>query len=106
MTPTTVRALIEAGYIIHVERSATRVFSDEEMAAAGALLVPEGSWPEVPKDHIIVGLKELPEDDCMGVFLFSILPWIFVVKCMTDVILFISRRSPSGSLSHPLRSLL
>lgn len=64
MTPTTVKALIEAGYTINVERSAMRMFRDEEMAAAGATLVPEGSWPQVPKDHIIVGLKELPKDDC------------------------------------------
>lgn len=64
MTPTTVKALIEAGYTVNVERSATRMFRDEEMAAAGATLVPEGSWPQVPKDHIIVGLKELPKDDC------------------------------------------
>lgn len=24
--------------------------------------MPEGSWPEAPSDHIIVGLKELPEE--------------------------------------------
>jgi saccharopine dehydrogenase (NAD+, L-lysine-forming) len=24
--------------------------------------VPEGSWVDAPHDHIIVGLKELPED--------------------------------------------
>ena len=24
--------------------------------------MPEGSWPDVPQDHIIVGLKELPEE--------------------------------------------
>ena len=29
----------------------------------GAKLVPEGSWPEAPKDHLIIGLKELPETD-------------------------------------------
>lgn len=28
----------------------------------GATLVPEGSWPSAPSDHIIVGLKELPEE--------------------------------------------
>jgi saccharopine dehydrogenase (NAD+, L-lysine forming) len=40
------------------------MFSDEEFAAAGATLVPEGSWPQAPKDHVIVGLKELPKDNC------------------------------------------
>lgn len=70
VTPTTIKALIEAGYTINVERSAIRMFSDEEMAAAGATLVPEGSWPQVRKDHIIVGLKELPNDDC-GFYAYS-----------------------------------
>ena len=60
MTPTTTKALVEAGYTVNVEHSATRMFSDEEFAAAGATIVAEGSWPQVPKDHIIVGLKELP----------------------------------------------
>jgi saccharopine dehydrogenase (NAD+, L-lysine forming) len=40
------------------------MFGDEEFATAGASLVPEGSWPQAPKDHIIIGLKELPNDDC------------------------------------------
>lgn len=64
MTPRTTKALIEAGYTVNVEHSATRMFSDEEFAAAGATLVPEGTWPQAPKDHIIVGLKELPSGDC------------------------------------------
>ena len=31
----------------------------------GLSLVPEGSWVDTPADHIILGLKELPEEDCM-----------------------------------------
>lgn len=64
MTPTTTKALIEAGYVINVERSPERIFDDEEFEAAGATLVPTHSWVKVPKDHIIVGLKELLEEDC------------------------------------------
>lgn len=64
MTPTTTKALIEAGYVINVERSPERIFDDEEFEAAGATLVPTHSWSEAPKDHIIVGLKELLEEDC------------------------------------------
>lgn len=64
MTPTTILALVKADFTVNVERSTTRMFLDEEFAAAGAILVPEGSWPGVPKDHIIIGLKELPKDDC------------------------------------------
>lgn len=63
MTPTTTKALIDLGYIINVEKSTGRVFRDEEYKAAGANLVPEGSWPSAPKEHIVVGLKELPQDD-------------------------------------------
>ena len=49
--------------MINVEKSPGRVFRDEEYEAVGAHLVLEGTWPSAPKDHIIVGLKELPQDD-------------------------------------------
>jgi saccharopine dehydrogenase (NAD+, L-lysine-forming) len=64
VTPKTAKALIDAGYIVNVERSAGRIFDDEEFEGVGACLVAEGSWVEVPTDHIIVGLKELQDDDC------------------------------------------
>ncbi|KAG9770301.1 Saccharopine dehydrogenase [NAD(+), L-lysine-forming] [Exophiala dermatitidis] len=63
LTPTTTKALIEAGYKVHVERSPERIFDDSEFEAVGATLVPEGSWVDAPADHIIIGLKELPEDN-------------------------------------------
>ncbi|KAI9824989.1 MAG: mitochondrial Homoaconitase [Sarea resinae] len=62
LTPTTAKALIDAGYVVNVERSPERIFDDEEFEKVGATLVPEGSWPEAPADHIIIGLKELPEE--------------------------------------------
>lgn len=62
LTPTTAKALLEAGYHVHVERSPERVFDDSEFEKVGATLVPEGSWVDTPRDTIIVGLKELPED--------------------------------------------
>ncbi|KAI9830508.1 MAG: Saccharopine dehydrogenase, partial [Thelocarpon superellum] len=62
LTPTTTKALLDEGFDVLVERSTLRIFDDEEFAAVGATLVPEGSWPSAPSDHIIVGLKELPED--------------------------------------------
>ncbi|KAI9771326.1 MAG: Saccharopine dehydrogenase [Geoglossum simile] len=48
--------------VLHI-RSETKppVAFDEEFEAVGATLVPEGSWVDAPKDHIIIGLKELPE---------------------------------------------
>jgi saccharopine dehydrogenase (NAD+, L-lysine-forming) len=64
LTPSTTKALIEAGYTVYVERDPQRIFDDEEFEAVGAKLVPTGSWVDAPKEHIIVGLKELEEKDC------------------------------------------
>lgn len=65
LTPSTVRQLLDNGYSINVERSPVRIFKDQEFEDVGATIVPEFSWPDAPSDHIIVGLKELPEEDCM-----------------------------------------
>ncbi|KAI9854505.1 MAG: Saccharopine dehydrogenase [Vezdaea acicularis] len=62
LTPTTTKALLSAGYAVNVERSTERIFADAEYAAVGATLVAEGSWPSAPLEHIIIGLKELPEE--------------------------------------------
>ncbi|KAF2127843.1 Formate/glycerate dehydrogenase catalytic domain-like protein [Dothidotthia symphoricarpi CBS 119687] len=68
LTPTTVKKLLAAGYPVLVERSSTnpdldRIFKDEEFEQAGATLVDEGSWKNAPNDRIIIGLKELPEEE-------------------------------------------
>ncbi|EED19653.1 saccharopine dehydrogenase Lys1, putative [Talaromyces stipitatus ATCC 10500] len=64
LTPTTTKALLDAGYDVTVEKSSQSIFDDEEYAAVGARLVEEGSWvKDAPKDTYILGLKELPEDD-------------------------------------------
>ncbi|KAL4810304.1 hypothetical protein BDV18DRAFT_150571 [Aspergillus unguis] len=64
LTPTTCKALIDAGYEVTVERSTQRIFDDDEFAKVGAPLVEEGSWvKDAPKDAYVLGLKELPEDD-------------------------------------------
>lgn len=67
--PSTIEALVKAGYPIEVERSSTtpelrRIFEDSEYEAVGATLVPEGSWRTAePGSRIILGLKEIPEED-------------------------------------------
>ncbi|EFQ97667.1 saccharopine dehydrogenase [Nannizzia gypsea CBS 118893] len=66
LTPSTTKALIAAGYKVNVERSPTsairkRIFDDSEFEKAGATLVPEGSWVDIPSDHLVIGLKELDE---------------------------------------------
>ncbi|KAK3694247.1 hypothetical protein B0T22DRAFT_369535 [Podospora appendiculata] len=63
LTPKTTAELIKAGYVVNVERSPERIFEDDEFSAVGATLVPEGSWVDAPKEHIIVGLKELEEKE-------------------------------------------
>ncbi|OBT86965.1 saccharopine dehydrogenase [Pseudogymnoascus sp. 03VT05] len=63
LTPTTTKALLDAGYTVRIERSPERIFDDAEFEAVGATLVPENTWREAPADHIILGLKELPEED-------------------------------------------
>ena len=74
MTPNTTKALIDAGFQVNVEKSPERIFEDSEFEAVGATLVAEGSWVDAPHDHIIVGLKELPEDKCK--FSCDALDWI------------------------------
>ncbi len=63
LTPSVAKKLMDAGYVVNVERSVQSVFDDEEYSAVGAQLVPAGSWRSAPKDHVIVGLKELPEEE-------------------------------------------
>ncbi|AGO11414.1 AaceriACR167Cp [[Ashbya] aceris (nom. inval.)] len=63
LTPTTVRTLVSHGFKIYAEESPQSVFQAAEYAAAGAEIVATGSWREAPKERIIVGLKELPEQD-------------------------------------------
>lgn len=63
VTPTIAKKLVEAGYTVNVERSPLSIFPDSEYEGTGASLVPTGSWTDAPKEHIIVGLKELPEED-------------------------------------------
>lgn len=63
VTPSTVKALLDDGYRVEVERSVDRCYRDDEFEAVGATLVPEGSWETAPKEYIVIGLKELPESD-------------------------------------------
>lgn len=61
LTPTTVKQLLQKGFRVNIERSPVRIFDDKDFQDVGATLVKEGSWPDAPADHLIIGLKELPE---------------------------------------------
>ncbi|KNE61004.1 hypothetical protein AMAG_06765 [Allomyces macrogynus ATCC 38327] len=64
LTPSHARALLAAEFQITVERSPARIFDDAEYAALGCPLVDEHSWQtDAPKDAIILGLKEFPDED-------------------------------------------
>lgn len=62
LTPTTTKALLDAGFQVYVEKSQLSIFDDKEFEDVGATLVEEGSWVNAPTDRLIIGLKELPED--------------------------------------------
>lgn len=62
LTPGGARDLIAAGMKVTVEDSDQRAIPLEGYRAAGCDIAPAASWPDAPKDAIIFGLKELPED--------------------------------------------
>ena len=62
LTPEGARSLLAAGIKVTVEESSVRAIPLEGYHAAGCTIAAENSWPMAPKDAIIFGLKELPED--------------------------------------------
>lgn len=62
LTPAGAAALRAAGLRVTVEESRAREIGIEGYRAAGCEIAPENSWPDAPRDAIIFGLKELPED--------------------------------------------
>ncbi|KZO96020.1 Formate/glycerate dehydrogenase catalytic domain-like protein [Calocera viscosa TUFC12733] len=60
LTPSTAKALIQAGFKITVERDPQRIFDDEEYEKVGCTLAEHSSWVDAPLDTPIIGLKELP----------------------------------------------
>ncbi|KAI5458611.1 hypothetical protein BGZ63DRAFT_391742 [Mariannaea sp. PMI_226] len=67
-SPAVIKSLIDAGYPVSVERSSTdpnfkRIFEDQEYESVGAKLVDSGVWPNAEPGTIVLGLKEIPEED-------------------------------------------
>ncbi|XBW36730.1 hypothetical protein QEN19_002307 [Hanseniaspora menglaensis] len=62
LTPTTCKILMEHGFEIFVEESEQSIFHINEYKNVGCKIVPFGSWINAPKERIIIGLKELPEE--------------------------------------------
>ncbi len=62
LTPEGAAKLLQAGFKVTVEQSSVRAIAIAGYIKAGCTIVPENSWPTAPRDAIIFGLKELPED--------------------------------------------
>ena len=62
ITPDGVADLLARGFRVSVERSHCRAIPIDGYRQAGAEIVAENTWPDAPRDAIIFGLKELPED--------------------------------------------
>ncbi|SFM03975.1 saccharopine dehydrogenase [Shimia aestuarii] len=62
LTPEGAKALLGKGIRVTVEESSVRAIPIEGYVAAGCEIAAENSWPDAPRDAIIFGLKELPED--------------------------------------------
>jgi saccharopine dehydrogenase (NAD+, L-lysine-forming) len=62
LTPEGVAALVSAGIRVTVEESSVRAIGISGYRMAGAEIATENSWPDAPRDAIIFGLKELPDD--------------------------------------------
>ena len=62
LTPEGAAALVKAGIRVSVEESSVRATPIDGYRAAGCEIVAENLWPDAPRDAIIFGLKELPED--------------------------------------------
>ena len=62
LTPEGAAALVKAGLHVSVEESSVRAIPIDGYKAAGCEIVAENLWPKAPRDAIIFGLKELPED--------------------------------------------
>lgn len=63
LTPAGAAALRAQGIRVSVEDSPVRAIPIAGYRDAGCEIVPAGTWPEAPKDAIVFGLKELPDDD-------------------------------------------
>ncbi len=55
-------ALIAQGLRVTIEQSPTRALPLQPYVDAGCAVAPFASWPDAPRDAVIFGLKELPDD--------------------------------------------
>ena len=62
LVPDGAAQMVAKGWRVVVEDSPTRCIPTQAYADAGGEIAATGSWVDAPKDAIILGLKELPDD--------------------------------------------
>jgi saccharopine dehydrogenase (NAD+, L-lysine-forming) len=62
IVPSDARRLVDGGVTLTVEDSPQRVFPAEAYEQVGCRIAEPGSWVTAPRDAVIVGLKELPDE--------------------------------------------
>ncbi len=62
ITPKGAALLIKNGFHITVEESNSRIIETKDYFDSGCVIAKEASWSNAPRDTIIFGLKELPND--------------------------------------------
>jgi saccharopine dehydrogenase (NAD+, L-lysine forming) len=62
LTPAGCAALLRSGIRVTIEDSSTRAIPIDGYKTEGCEIARENAWPDAPRDAIIFGLKELPED--------------------------------------------
>ncbi|KAG4253244.1 hypothetical protein FPRO03_07204 [Fusarium proliferatum] len=103
LSPSTAKALLDAGYVVRVEESPDRIYKIGEFRAVGAEIVPTGSWVNAPKGDIILGLKEIEAD---GIPLpHTYIHFAHVYKKRTGWATELSRFSNAGGLLYDLEFL-
>lgn len=63
LTPNDAKKLIAKGVKVIVESFPERIFQDKEYEEVGCKIVKSHSWAEAPREALILGLKELPQED-------------------------------------------
>ncbi len=63
LTPDGAASLIDEGFKVTVERDPDRFFPIDDYQAVGCGVADTGSWIDTPTETIILGLKELADDD-------------------------------------------
>ena len=62
MSPEDAAKLVSAGIKVTIEESTDRIIPTESYSNVGCVISKKHSWQSAPKEAIILGLKELPEN--------------------------------------------